>query len=130
MIFRLSARATTFAALLLLTALFSPANALERDVTISTYQGPCRDGDFAANLAVVRSMVAEARRRNSDFVVFPETFLSGYASREVMLKGARRIDDPELAGFIAESLEHGMVVLVGLARVTDEGVYNSVLVIE
>ena len=54
----------------------------------------------------------------------------GYDTRKVMLKGARRIDDPELAAFIAESAEHGMVVLVGLARITDKGLYNSILIIE
>lgn len=104
--------------------------ALERQVVISTYQGPCRDGDFQANLAVVREVISQAKDRGSDFVVFPETFLSGYDTRETMLKGARRLDDPELVSFIAESRDHSMVVLVGLARITEKGIYNSVLVIE
>ncbi|MCE5272239.1 carbon-nitrogen hydrolase family protein [bacterium] len=104
--------------------------ALEHPVVISTYQGPCRDGDFAANLAVVRRVIAQALERGSDFVVFPETFLSGYDSRDSMLKGARRLEDPELQAFIAESARHGMTVLVGLARLADEGVYNSELVLE
>ena len=114
----------------LLIAVCTHLFALEREVVISSYQGPCKDGDFAANLTVVRDVIREAEKRNSDFVVFPETFLSGYDTRETVLKGARRVDDPELAAFIAESADHQMVVLVGLARITDEGLYNTVLVIE
>lgn len=114
---------------LLLALISNQVFALNQNIVISTYQGPCKGGDFAANLAVVRDAIGEAKKRNSDFVVFPETFLSGYDTREVVLKGARRVEDPELSAFIAESAEHGMVVLVGLARITDEGLYNTVLVI-
>ena len=39
------------------------------------------------------------------------------------------LDDPELARFIAESASHEMVVMVGLARRTAEGVSNTELVI-
>jgi len=116
--------------LISLLVLATGLQALEHPVVISTYQGPCKDGDFAANLAVVRKTIAQARERGSDFVVFPETFLSGYDSRENMLKGARRMEDPEIQALIAESAGHSMTVLVGLARLTDEGVYNSELIIE
>jgi predicted amidohydrolase len=104
-------------------------SALDRDVIISVYQGHCVDGDFHANLATARSAIREALDRNSDFLVMPETFLSGYDSREHMQQGARRIDDPELKAFIAESSVHNMVVIVGLARVTEQGIYNTALVI-
>jgi predicted amidohydrolase len=104
-------------------------SALERDVTISVYQGPCADGHFAKNLATARNVVKDALSRRSDFVVMPETFLSGYDTPEHMRQGARRMDDPELQAFISESGAHSMVILVGLARQTDEGVYNSELVI-
>ena len=119
-------------ALLVLISLFAFTDlaALERPVTISVYQGRCVDGDFAANLKTVRGEIDEALARGSDFVAFPETFLSGYASPELMQKGARRLDDPELKAFIAESGKHQMVVLVGLARITPEGIYNSELVIQ
>ena len=85
----------------------APLAALERPVTISVWQGPCEDGDFEANLAVVRDAIRAAADRGSDFVVFPETFLSGYGSLEQVKRGARRIDDPRVAEFIAESAEHG-----------------------
>ena len=122
-------RTTLAICMLMITVVFGEARAMEKEVVISTWQGACKGGDFAGNLAVVREAIEEARRRGSDFVVFPETFLSGYDSRESVLKGARGIDSSELAAFIAESAGHDMVVLVGLARKTDEGIYNSELVI-
>jgi predicted amidohydrolase len=104
-------------------------NALDRDVIISAYQGPCKDGDFAANLATARKAVQDALGRGSDFLVMPETFLSGYDTREHMEQGSRPIDDPQLAAFIAESSTHSMVVVIGLARKTSAGIYNTALVI-
>lgn len=106
-----------------------PVGAVERDVVLSVYQGVCREGDFAANLATVRQGVQEARTRGSHFVVFPECFLSGYDSRESVERGARGLDDPDLAQFIAESANHDVVVLVGLARRAADGLYNTQLVI-
>jgi predicted amidohydrolase len=104
-------------------------HALDRDVIISVYQGPCVDGDFPANLAAARQVVKEALERGSDFAVLPECFLSGYDTAQHMRQGARRMEDPTLQAFIAESSAHNMVVLVGLARQTDQGIYNSELVI-
>ena len=109
---------------------FSPKlSALDHDVIISAYQGHCADGDFNANLATARKAVQEALGRQSDFLVMPETFLSGYDTLEHMRQGARRIDDPQVQAFIAESAAHNMVIIVGLARITDEGIYNTALVI-
>ena len=108
---------------------FADLEALEREVVISAYQGPCADGDFEANLETVRKQIREAAARGSDFVAFPETFLSGYDSPENVRSGARRLDDPELAAFIRESAEHGMVVIVGLAMISEQGLHNTVLVI-
>jgi len=103
--------------------------AMEKPVVISVYQGPSKNGDFAANLNTVREMVKEALARKSDFLVFPETFLSGYDTPEHVRQGARRLEDPELAAFIKESAGHDMVILAGLARLTDEGIYNTELII-
>jgi predicted amidohydrolase len=130
---RISDRASSlWLVLFALLCLAFPAGlaALEREVVVSVYQGPCKDGDFPANLAVARQVAAEALARGSDFVALPETFLSGYDTPEHMRAGARRLDDPELKAFIAESAKHKMVILVGLARITDEGIYNTELVIQ
>ena len=117
----------------LLCSLLLPARqvlALDREVVISTWQGPCHDGDFTANLATARQVVRLALKRGSDFVVFPETFLSGYGDLATVEKGARDVGDPELQKFIAESAGHAMTILVGMARRTGRGILNTVLVIE
>jgi predicted amidohydrolase len=112
--------------------LFSSADAraLEREVVVTVYQGACDDGDFTANLATAREAIREARARGSHFLVLPEEFLSGCDSLEHLQRGARRLDDPELRAFIDETTDHDVVVLAGLARLTAEGIYNSVLVIQ
>lgn len=112
-----------------LTTLPGWAPAIESTVVVSAYQGPCREGDFSANLATTRAVVEQARERGSHFVLLPECYLSGYASREAVEQGARRLDDPELTGFIADTRHHEVVVLVGLARRAADGLYNSQLVI-
>ena len=96
---------------------------------VSVYQGVCREGDFAANLAAAREVVKQARQRGSHFLALPECFLSGYENRAAVQRGARPLDDPELQQFIAESAAHDMVVMVGLARRAADGLYNTELVI-
>ncbi|MHB8953203.1 MAG: carbon-nitrogen hydrolase family protein [Pirellulaceae bacterium] len=113
----------------LLFCVASTAHALENNIVISVYQGVCQEGDFMANLATVRKGLEEAKSRGSQFVVFPECFLSGYESREAVERGARALNDPDLKQFIAESAAHDMVVLVGLARRAGDGLYNTELVI-
>lgn len=114
-------------ACLLLAA--GPVLGVASDVVVSVYQGVCHEGDFSANLATARQVLQQARERGSHFVAFPECFLSGYENREVVERGARPLNDPELGQFIAESAQHDMVVLVGLARKAADGLFNTVLVI-
>jgi predicted amidohydrolase len=105
------------------------ASALEGTLVISAYQGVCKEGDFTANLATVRNAIGVARERGSQFVVFPECFLTGYENRDVVQRSARSLDDPDLVTFIKESVNHEMVVMVGLARKAADGLYNTELVI-
>lgn len=102
---------------------------MEHDLIVSVYQGACREGDFTANLATARAVVKQAQERASHFLVLPESFLSGYESREAVQRGARSLEDPELKQFIAESASHDMVVLAGLARKSADNLHNTVLVI-
>lgn len=106
-----------------------PCSALDREIVISVYQGPCREGDFPANLAAARAAVAQARERGSHFLALPECFLSGYESREAVQAGARGMNAPELQAFIGETAGHDLVVLAGLARRMGTNLFNTVLVI-
>lgn len=105
------------------------SNALQRPVVVSIYQGPCKSGDFDANLGVVRNAVEQAKARGSHFIAFPECFLSGYETPLAVRQGARALNDPALQAFIAESAHHETVILVGLARTAGTNLFNSVLVI-
>lgn len=98
-------------------------------VKISVYQGPCREGDVAANLDAARRVIQQACERGSHFLCMPECFLSGYESPEAVAAGARSLDAPEIRAFIADTRSHDMVVLVGTARRAPDGLYNSQLVI-
>ena len=104
--------------------------ALERPVRISVYQGACVDGDFSANLATAREVVAAALEAKSQFLLFPECFLSGYSGRAEVDRGARAVNDPDLRQFIAETAAHDLVVMIGLARRSGTNLYNSVLAIQ
>ncbi|MGE3311445.1 MAG: carbon-nitrogen hydrolase family protein [Limisphaerales bacterium] len=105
------------------------SSGLQKPVVVSVYQGPCREGDFAANLDTCRQVIEQARARGSHFVAFPECFLSGYESAEAVRRGARPLSDPDLRAFIEESRTHDTVVLAGLALSSGTQLFNSVLVI-
>ena len=101
---------------------------MKRPVTISVYQGACREGDFAANASAARSVIGDALERGSDFLCFPECFLSGYESPEAIQSGARSLDSPELQAFLRATAAHDIVLLIGMARLAHDGLYNSQLV--
>jgi len=104
--------------------------ALDREVVLSVYQGPCRDGDLTANLTTARQAIEMALERGSHFLVLPEAFLSGCDTFEHLTQGARPIDDPELKSFIEESASHEMVIVAGFTRAEEEGMYNSAMIIQ
>lgn len=114
---------------LLVVGTITPASALETNVVVAVYQGVCKEGDFTGNLITVRDAVGQALKRGAHFLAVPECFLSGYESREVVERGARSLDDPELKQFISESGAHDLVVMVGMARKAGAALFNSELVI-
>ena len=52
-------------------------------------------GDVDGNLSIVRNAREIAKKNNSDLVVFPELFLSGYPPEDLVLKPAfiKKIDN-------------------------------------
>ena len=96
---------------LIFSVLFvSDIHASDNGIIISAYQGKCYDGDFNKNMETVRRVVKEALARNSDFLCFPETFLSGYIPKENVVKGAVYLDDPRITDFIKSTADYDMVV--------------------
>ncbi|MCU0708143.1 MAG: carbon-nitrogen hydrolase family protein [Pirellula sp.] len=107
-----------------------PSHGIEKEVTVSVYQGEHAEGDFSKNLATVEQVTSRCAASGCHFLVFPECFLSGYESPDAVRKGARGLDDPDLIRFVDSTKDHDTVVLVGMARRRPQGgVANSQLVI-
>jgi len=85
-------------------------------------------GDPEANLETVRRMTAEAARRGSDIVVFPELWSTGYD-----LENAGRYATPTDQGIFAEvaalAAEHGVQVLGSCLSLLGEGEYGNTAVL-
>lgn len=85
-------------------------------LVIGVWQGICRDGDVAANLARAEEAIDEAAEAGCDFVCLPELFLSGSGSRKIMADGAMTLDDPRLLALAAHAGRRDVVTLVGLCE--------------
>lgn len=94
-------------------------------ITISVGQMDVRAGDPTRNLACVREWTAEAARRGSDLVVFPELWDTGYA-----LDRAAELGSPTGQGRFAEverlAREHHTHILGSMMELDASGrAYNT-----
>ena len=87
-----------------------------KTVRLAAWQGWCGDEDVEGNVAAARRAIAAAGERGADFLCLPETFLSGYGSREIVERGAMAVGDPRLERLGREAGERGLVLLVGFAE--------------
>lgn len=96
-------------------------------LTISLGQMDVRLGDPAANWQTVQTMTAEARRRGSDLVVFPELWSTGYD-----LENADRHATPANAGLFAQTAAlaqtHQIAILGSCLSLLDEKQYGNTAV--
>ena len=98
---------------------------------VAAWQGKCLDGDVAANLASALRAIDAAAEREAAFLCLPETFLSGYGSREIVERGALSLDDPRLGELAEAAARHCQVLLVGLSeRLRNGEIGNTVAVFE
>jgi len=97
---------------------------------IAAYQGVCADGDVAANIATTTKVYDQAMALGADFLLLPETFLSGYGSREPVERGALTLDDPRLVALLAHTAQNDMVLIVGLGERQGAAIYNTALIIQ
>lgn len=90
---------------------------------IALAQLGCALGDVASNMARARQVIADAGRRGADLVVFPELFLTGYAT-EPGQDLAVGPDDHRLAGLAGQ--ERVIGVVIGAHEGSGQGLpYNS-----
>lgn len=97
-------------------------------LTISLGQMDVKFGDVAANLATVAAMTAEAARRGSDVVVFPELWSTGYD-----LENAARYATPLDSGMFAETAvlaqKHQIHILGSCLSLLGEGQFGNTAVL-
>lgn len=95
---------------------------------IAAYQGRCSDGRVDENLARVRQVYRQAVEREADFVLFPEAFLCGYGTRELVHSSAIPLSDGRVMTLLGDTAAHETVLLVGLNERQGERVYNTILI--
>jgi NAD+ synthase len=83
-------------------------------------------GDVEGNAAKVRAARAEAARLGADLVLFPELFLSGYPTEDLVLKPAFQEACRSACEALArETADGGPAVLLGLPWVEEGSLYNA-----
>lgn len=96
-------------------------------LTISLGQMDVKLGDPAANWGMVQAMTAEAARRGSDIVVFPELWSTGYD-----LENAARYATPTDAGLFAEvaalAQRHQIAILGSCLALLGKGEFGNTAV--
>ncbi len=97
-------------------------------IKISAYQGRCSD-DFDENLKKVHEVIHKAGKDGSDFLCFPEGYLSNYAVDPVNNKDlAVPLDDPRVLELIESTNQYDMVVIVGISEKGGDEFLNTALV--
>ena len=71
-------------------------------------------GALEDNLERHRAVLAEARERGANLIVFPELGLMGYLLQDLAADVAMRLDDPRLAPLLAET--HGVSAVVSFVE--------------
>jgi predicted amidohydrolase len=95
--------------------------------TIAAVQTDCRLGDTGANLADVRTRLAEAAAAGARLVVFPECVLTGYgfASRAAAAAAAQPIPGPATDAVAADCAERNVWAAFGLLERSGDRLYNA-----
>jgi len=92
-------------------------------IKISAYQGRCFD-DFDKNLKKVYEIIDEAGKGESDFLCFPEAYLSNYK-----IDLSVQLDDPRVLELIDYTRRFDMVIVVGICERESDKVFITALVL-
>lgn len=83
-------------------------------LVIGVWQGVCRDGDVAANLARTGEVIDAAAAAGCDLLCLPEQFLCGSGEPEQLVRCAMGLDDERLLALARRARERDVTTLVGL----------------
>ena len=90
---------------------------------ISAYQGKCFP-EVDENFRKVREIIGKAGQNRSDFLCFPEAYLSNYSP-----KLAIPLDDERIFELAKEAERFSMVVVVGLSEKEKNRIFNTAVVL-
>ena len=94
-------------------------------IKISAYQGRCSD-NFDENLGKVIEIMDRAGKSKTDFLCFPEGYLSNYKAEETLLVP---LDDPRVLRLVEYTSRYDMVVIVGISERDSDKALNTALVL-
>jgi predicted amidohydrolase len=92
-------------------------------IKLSAYQGRCTD-DIEVNVAKVRGVITKAAEGGSDFLCFPEGYLSNYKAQLAI-----GLDDGRILELMRYTAQYDMAVIVGLSECVRGDVFNTALVL-
>ena len=102
-----------------------------RDLNLTLAQTSPKNCDKSHNIHIMKDIAADARRKNADFLVFPELSLTGYVCRDFFYELAEPIDGPSVKTLRQVAEENGLTIIFGMPlEGTVKGViYNSAVMI-
>jgi predicted amidohydrolase len=103
-----------------------------RRLHVGLAQLDCSSRELATNIATTTDAIGVAARLGAALVVLPELAASGYwLDRPTLLSAAERVDDPGpiLSTWANQARMHRIAVVGGFAEATDDGLFNSAVVI-
>ncbi len=99
---------------------------------IAAFQGHIQEGNSNVNLDKVLEQTELAEKRSIDILCFPESYLHGYfANKEDAIKHAINLQSEDFLNLckLFSKFNH-TTVLFGLNELDNDGIYNTVVVIE
>ena len=102
-----------------------------RELNLTLAQTSPKNCDKSHNIRVMKDMAVDARRKNADFLVFPELSLTGYVCRDFFYQLAETLDGPSVKTLRQVAEENGLTMIFGMPlEGTVKGViYNSAIMI-
>lgn len=98
---------------------------------IACAQYAARNGDLAANLALITRLVEQAAATGAQLIVLPELAVSGYVRPELVPGLAEPIPGPSSEALAALARKHHIAIAVGLAeREADGQLRNTMLLLD
>lgn len=94
------------------------------DLTVSVAQMDIALGKPEANLAKARELAAEARRRGSEVVVFPELWTTGYNLKDTR-RYAADLDEGHFAQVAEMASENAIYIIGSLLEAKDSRYHNT-----